>query len=633
MTMSDLRLETWHKGFYLICQTIEPPNALDSVVTLVQDKVGGVEVVGVRFLDDYSQFLASGSIIIIKEPFYKTLGDSALIRVDSPSNIIKVYRDDGLYNKFCINKVEWKHIANEYNDRVFDSPVPDTAEKWKFRGNQLYLKKCFSDALIAYSRGIDYLETDLNNSDLWKILKLNKAACLISLKRYDPAIVDLYQVLEVDPKSEKALYRAGKCLYSLRKYNDALSVFSKLHEYYPSDNIIQEIERTMCRCKEVEFGKYDFLEMYNEAQKSNSPDLDYANYTGPIQIQALPGKGRGIVASQDISPGTLIIAAKAFAVVYGTEHDSINNCIHLNISSNKVISPQQYQLISRILARMENNPSLSPSVYQLCSGNENEYFTNIDSNVLDPNLINKICQKNAFSLEHFGASDSLEYLHDSCALFTSPTCFLNHSCERNASRMFIGDFIFIHASVHISKGSEILISYINPVETFSRRKYLLKDYGFSCDCKFCLEDKNMNVSLLDTWNTNVLPRLETGDNSILENATQLLESLKSQVSQNELGENDLFLPIVALGSLYERIGKIEYANELYKSVFNHKFLPDLSIHCALHVSLNYYILKDYKSSQKWLCKAQTLGYQIFGLESQMFKILYSDFTKDLEFLV
>jgi tetratricopeptide (TPR) repeat protein len=623
LKIKDLKYEICHKGQYLLCQTIEPPNATDLVVTLVQDEDGEVDVVGIRFF--LQENLPCGSIIIIKEPYYKCLGDSGLIRVDSPSNIIRVSKNDLVYKNLHMDKIVWKEMLNQGLDRVFESPVPDSAEKWKIRGNQLYLKKFYGDAHDAYSRGIEEVES---RTELWKLLMLNKAACSIALQKYELAITDLIQVLEFDSKSEKGLFRAGKCFYALGKYKDALNLFSKLYDYYKSENVLEEIEKTSCRLKEQETGEYDLFKMYKEADASKVPDLEYADYSGPIEIQEISGKGRGIVATKDISPGTLLIAAKAFSVVYGTEKDTLNKCIHLNLASDKAISPTSYKLMSRILQKMQTNASFAAKVYELCSGKESEN-SKVDGHIFDPDLIEKICQMNAFSLEHFGANNSLQHLHDSCALFTRPVCYLNHSCDRNASRFFIGDFIFIHAVAPISKGSEILISYINPVENLSRRKLLLEDYGFNCDCKFCTMDSNMDYSLLEKWNAEILSHLQNGDTKILPKAVQMLNSMKEQVSANTLNENDLFLPMVALGSLYERMQDFKSANELYGSTLNLKFCPDLAIHCALHVSLNYSFLQDEKSSREWLLKAQKLGHDIFGLDPQVFDLLYSDFTKDL----
>ena len=45
--------------------------------------------------------------------------------------------------------------------------------------------------------------------------------------------------------------------------------------------------------------------------------LDISEYVGSCVVQAIPGKGRGLVASENLEPGTLILCSKALVSTRG----------------------------------------------------------------------------------------------------------------------------------------------------------------------------------------------------------------------------------------------------------------------------------------------------------------------------
>lgn len=65
---------------------------------------------------------------------------------------------------------------------------------------------------------------------------------------------------------------------------------------------------------------------------------------------------------------------------------------------------------------------------------------------------------------------------------------INHSCQQNAAHTW--DEKLGHETVHalrdISKGEEITISYVQPIQATSVRQAQLREiYGFTCDCSAC----------------------------------------------------------------------------------------------------------------------------------------------------
>lgn len=68
---------------------------------------------------------------------------------------------------------------------------------------------------------------------------------------------------------------------------------------------------------------------------------------------------------------------------------------------------------------------------------------------------------------------------------------INHSCINNAHHSFIGDMQIVRATRNIDAGSELLISYDDPVdyETYDETQKRLSRWGFTCDCASCLDRK------------------------------------------------------------------------------------------------------------------------------------------------
>uniref|UniRef100_A0A915EFQ6 Uncharacterized protein n=1 Tax=Ditylenchus dipsaci TaxID=166011 RepID=A0A915EFQ6_9BILA len=64
-------------------------------------------------------------------------------------------------------------------------------------------------------------------------------------------------------------------------------------------------------------------------ESRNGQRIDVADYTGPVSIVDVPGKGRGLVASKNIPKGTLLLVSKAFATTYD---DELPNVIILSVN-------------------------------------------------------------------------------------------------------------------------------------------------------------------------------------------------------------------------------------------------------------------------------------------------------------
>jgi hypothetical protein len=98
--IEDLRLETHHRGSFLLLRAITPPNRMIAILVLVEDVHGDVALLQMYQQEDEASRPATnvvdkGSVLLVKEPFFKVTasGDYSL-RVDHLSDVITLNSND-----------------------------------------------------------------------------------------------------------------------------------------------------------------------------------------------------------------------------------------------------------------------------------------------------------------------------------------------------------------------------------------------------------------------------------------------------------------------------------------------------------------------------------------------------------
>lgn len=88
--------------------------------------------------------------------------------------------------------------------------------------------------------------------------------------------------------------------------------------------------------------------------------------------------------------------------------------------------------------------------------------------------------------------------HHTCGIFTTAS-YINHSCQSNASRSFIGDMQIVRASRDIPAGTEIVFEYAmqEPTETYHKCQERLANWGFRCACVTCEANKKTKKATID----------------------------------------------------------------------------------------------------------------------------------------
>jgi hypothetical protein len=89
----DLRLETHHRGTYLLLTSITPPDRMTAVMALVEDEKKEVVMLQLYYQAEENErsaeeILPEGAVLIVKEPYLKVMADGGYgIRVDHVSDI------------------------------------------------------------------------------------------------------------------------------------------------------------------------------------------------------------------------------------------------------------------------------------------------------------------------------------------------------------------------------------------------------------------------------------------------------------------------------------------------------------------------------------------------------------------
>ncbi|OWA51123.1 hypothetical protein BV898_15620 [Hypsibius exemplaris] len=269
-------------------------------------------------------------------------------------------------------------------------------------------------------------------------------------------------VLKQDPHNHKALFRGGRALYELRRYQLILDHFDRLNTFSPGQ---QETMKELRKCRErtsKQATGVNTYELHNVIKLKPQIPIDAADFMSPmIKVVQIPGKGRGVVATEAIQPGTKIFVCKALQADFtGPTFE--------NGSSN--------ELVTELIQFVWKNPNtIGKSVYEVTTNNaeldSHKQYCDEDLNgepIANVVRIRKIVNANAFRLDRApGHEQSSE---DGSALFLSASYF-NHSCIPNAIWTIYNDVVVFHVFKPVACGEEVTVAYESEsAEPFSARK-------------------------------------------------------------------------------------------------------------------------------------------------------------------
>ncbi|KAI6887815.1 hypothetical protein KC360_g1149 [Hortaea werneckii] len=496
LVVSDLRLGTRHTGKVLIVRTIGHPRRNGGVKSDVEDEFGSVAQLAMYNTDPLlkaDELLPTDAVFAVKEPYYEVTFDGACLRVDHPSDLVRVHPGDTLMSK---------------GFQRGPSESRKTPEDWKREGNSAYLAKSYSAAERAYSQGL--MKCSAQDEKVRYDLYRNRALVNIFLSHYDLALKDakhamycqdekLYQS-DDDPRKAsdaRACYRAGRAAYELEYWVDARNYFERaraLSEKAEREDAERQLERTAARIAEVDAAAYD-LEAMSRSASELCNYLDHASHIKHVEKGDAGDRGRGLFANRDFSPGDLIMCEKAFGMAHSDEEGQRTITFH-NTNTGRTLRGSQTFLLYTIVQKLLHNSSVATRFFDLTDGG---YSPQCKAQMVDGVAAvdvfqtQAILERNSFGFDGRISEDPLEdgiKRHEAAENEPSgiriTASYMNHACDGNAAHAFLGDMMLVRASKHIANGQEILIPYLAPdMDHAVTMAPLQQQWGFTCHCAIC----------------------------------------------------------------------------------------------------------------------------------------------------
>ncbi|KAK0722948.1 hypothetical protein B0T26DRAFT_640527 [Lasiosphaeria miniovina] len=202
-----------------------------------------------------------------------------------------------------------------------------------------------------------------------------------------------------------------------------------------------------------------------EIIKGVNEDLEPAS-PAKYEMREFPGKGMGLVATDHIRRGDLIMG----------------NTVSLMIDYKVFNELPKEQYIQLEAAAFDHLPGPHRSALLKLSTHE-------ETDLPYAARVDKITATNAFDINPDHNDEDQDY-----AFFVvfPGIARMNHDCRANADYYYDHDTMtqYIHAMRPISPGEEITISYINPkMRRADRMERLKRLWGFDCACHLCAQGR------------------------------------------------------------------------------------------------------------------------------------------------
>ncbi|KAJ4308949.1 hypothetical protein N0V84_011784 [Fusarium piperis] len=493
MMISDMRLETHHRGKKVMLRVLTPPDRMTAVMAIVEDEKGIAVLLQLYQQPDEAlvpkkEILSSGMVCIVKEPFFKATTDGTYsVRVDHLSDII------------------WLDEGDERIPSAWKKPkaiLSGASTRIRLQGNDAVQIQDWAVAERLYSTAIQEAKTPEEE----QLAFLNRSLTNLKLGRLEKALSDATRGHDPAAPTEKSLFREARALYELRSFDKCLAKLQILGESYPENKVVgPEMNRVKARLDEQQKGEYSFSRMYKQA-KVSPPLIDCATFSGPVEVRTSPGRGQGLFTTKPVSAGDLLVCEKAFAYSHVGEDDQSTSLL-MNLETKRMTVGGQARLLPQIVQKLYHNPDMSRAFLDLHHGDYQPVTVSEcdGAPVVDSFLVERTVTLNSFGAPRTSRESFKESISRSTGDSTFRTCGMwllasriNHSCVSNCRRSFIGDMQIIRATKDLPADAELVFPYRSPelLESYQDVQKGLAGWGFTCGCELCLERKATSYSAL-----------------------------------------------------------------------------------------------------------------------------------------
>lgn len=493
ISISELNLDTHHRGKVLFARIIDTALRVAAVHSIVQDDMGAAERLALYNTDvaiKAEELLPEDAILAIKEPYYVANPNrSYSLRVDHPSDLVQLSPlDTRVPRGLCVDLTK----------------ADKSALDWKNEGNLAYSAENYLAALQAYSQGLDTCSVD-DTTIKYDLLR-NRAIVNICLKRFEQAMTDAKAAIipakvreddEGNLLNSKAYERAGRAAYGLGRFQEAQVCFKKMQELASTNRVgFGALERIEQRRREWSSGDYDFMMMSRSANKKHNR-LDHADFISNTTIRETGAHGRGTFATTDIAAGQLVLCEKAMCIAFDSDETPQSYTI-LNHNTKRALAGAQATLLFTLSQKLVHSPELAVELFDLFDGgyHPKTSLQTVEGLVpVDTFRTQAIIEYNCFECPTVRSSSrAAQKQANSRAGYHSTglwlrASYINHACDGNALRSFIGDMMIVRATRDIVQGEEIKMPYRLPdAINVATQAELEKTWGFKCDCDLCIAE-------------------------------------------------------------------------------------------------------------------------------------------------
>ena len=491
LSIDDLELESHHRGKVLVLRCIEQPIRSAAIQTIVEDSNGTAERLALYNVPSSfksEDILPQDFVLAAKEPYYEQSGQGPCIRVDHPSDIVSLSLSSGLLLE------------------SFRQAESKTALQLKDEGNTAYGSKSYLLALRLYTAAIDAISdpSTTEGISLKRLILRNRAMAYIYLGHFESALSDAEgAVIPQDEaqdtadvkRNTTAYYRAGRAAYELHRYSEAETHFNKAIDISPGDvDSVNELKKIKERQRETS-GQYDFTAMSKSASKKQNR-LDRADFTSCTTVKdAGEGRGKGLFASRNFKPGDLVMCEKGFSVAFDSDPGVSSNYTILDSKTEKRASDTTASLLFQLTNKLAHSPATADRFFDLHDAGYSPQtpLTPVHGVVpVDTFRTLAIIHHNTYGCPTVRSSSNAAQAqlasstgYPSSGLWIHAS-YVNHACNGNAMRSFIGDMMILRATRDIKQGDEICMPYRLPhPDNAVTQGELQKIWGFKCDCSLC----------------------------------------------------------------------------------------------------------------------------------------------------
>lgn len=520
ITLVELTVEKRHEGCVLYGTICVEAFFLSFVQTLVEDDEGKVMTLMIddAELDCDSSWgkvkirYSEGAKIAIKEPYLSTLPDKTLaIYVNTEDDITILsempclpsdvspcskleaadLRTEG--NRFFA-KEDWVGAIDLYSKCIMKSmeslrtPKSPTPKARRKKGGSMSNggtnRLGFSDpetVMLAYS---------------------NRAAAWMKLRHFEKALMDSGEALKLDPTHLKSIYRKGRALHGLQQYEQACETFQNALLLSTQDKDIKNaLQRSKTCDLQSRLGLYEISKYI--LGTCDGAATECSDYVGPVEIKWCAEKGRrGLYVTKDVDVGELLLVSNALSVVRidgtnpkkvegpsGRSNRLLRDELLFKLFNLALKSPKWLQQMNFLTDAEGQRDDRCPPMDLFKPNQTWDSFNlhdmplaRIKGTVLQNALDESGSCARGLHNNRLPGENNRQFL----GLWALPS-FLNHSCCPNAVRLHLGDTLFLHASRQIECGTEVTISYVNPLLPLPMRVELLAQdkWDFLCKCSRC----------------------------------------------------------------------------------------------------------------------------------------------------